>query len=1243
MKDLLEFISEYTDVPPMDNSITGGGRLIDADTAQTGSGDRIRFPGINAREVTSFDPKTGLFKSGEYGGDLQKAITQNIIDEQGFNIPVYDKNKKDATGTRFIGDYENAQGQKLSNYLIANNLTDLTPYATREQIDTRGFGTVERFLRNEKAPINRLQKAIDGEYKYENEGDMLADVLTEYNSRIPVIAKATAPTAKIAGALPDYFNAPAVQRKGEDEQGYVTGIGGQLKAGLKQSYESTARDFYGAYNMRMTGMGNKEEAEWSAIQIDRLSSELESLPMLREMEAFDPRSGEYKLDSATKMAYHVVGALSSSATGMGVTIGSRVLAAAASTNPYTIAAAPALLAVPVAMNAGRVWNNQPEGEKNEQMAWLAGAGISVLDMLGIEAIVSKSIIGQFGKKAFNDFTIKELMKKGASKAEAEAALVNALGSLGKQFKIIGTNALVGAVGEGITEGAQDLVEHWGSNPGDMGSTELLKNKIKNSAFSGAIVGGVLTLPGSLNEVSEFKDKLREELGQETAPRENKSLLIENFKKKYGTLSDTGLALWVRTNIMPNHQAASGQPVTLNSMSTDDDRNTLGQQVINVATDWRKLIESARNFVRPYMQHDWGQMIGALFDSPLARGITSGLSPYKRARQLATSFEFKFTNLFEGIRDINKAGKQILEAYRSNPNSLSPELTAIAIELDALGKNLAAEIGKLGGNNAHIEALVAQDDFFLKNRLPLPSEVKKNAALFQSLLEQEALMSPEEASALTQQLTYEVTPHSLTRLMESGVTTNEKFDAFLDNNILSNASRMIDRLSMNAVKNTIFGKDGEVVAALVAEGVKRGDITAEEGRKLAAQLSVQLDAFDGKLNVPKSPLVKGITENMNFISTMIYMDTALAANLGEMAYGMVGLQTKDMGKYVGRFATQFAKNVVEILTTAGNRMTAGLIPEVKNKSLNELRETGHLGLSSDILLTEGVSLNSRTKRNLAKLMFKLNLVEGATNMARVVRGSFAIDEMNSLITLLMESNNKDAARWARDRLEYYRVDVDRWMQIKKINPDMDESLMSQDDLKFIAEQQMNFKINFIDEFASRPEPGSSPLIFDDHRFALFTQFKRFVSHFTANVLPQLWSMYIKRGNPKYNYATFSAIMTSTALAYAGLSLKAALRGDDEDEEDKVNIVKALEYSWLGSYADLYDMGETAYKVGTGKQSASKALLSQAPGVNTAVGISTDAFKALSDEEATSNKAKDKLVEKIPFAGEFPALRDYYKKD
>lgn len=1246
MDNIIDYLNSFQDKPDVSIGDTGG-RLIDADTGVTPEGDRIRLPGVNAREVTQFNEQTGEWKQGQAGGDLQTAITKRVMDEQGFTTPVYGTTKDN--NDRYIGDYTNPEGARLTDYQISNDLISLGPQATAEQARLKSASRIDRYLRSQEEPANRFELALKGEYKYKEEGDFYGDIINHYNQDLGFKAKPTAPTAREYGMYPEVYARPAYVRPEETRTGMAKS---NWSTGLDSGIISTKKDFMGAVNS-LAPEGSDAQA-WSQRKIERLSEELSELPLGKDTEAFDENNGEWKLDSASKVWNNLVWLAASNVPQMGTTI------AAGALSPATFGLS---LSVPLAQNAGRVWNNQEENKKDLAWAWGTGGFVTIMDQLGL-----KGITGQLGSKTAEKTLVEALMlQKGKTKKEAEEMLLKSMGSLGDQLKIIGKAVVRGSTTEGITETIQDLGEEYGTNLGNIKDPSKLINTLKNSAYGGFVLGGLMAGPTGIVESKQRNYDIATELGIETDKRTDKSLFIEGIKNKQ---TDENGRSFPKTDFElaedASNLASQNYYKGLEASTTEADKPTLGKQLLNVVTNPRLLFAAdTATDLKPFIQYEWAQKLAGIIDSPLVRGAFGGLSPYKRARQLATSTESDLLDSFKSIpTSVKEAGLSLYNALENNKlNQLTPELNTLRINLNATAKIFSRKLSEQY-NNTGLAALFATPDFFLKNKLPDPSLISGNKLSFQQLLEKYATIknvdgstrkvNASEAADLTDQMSKEISPKMLRELIDSGITTNPAFNEFFDNNIESNAARIIDRASRIAVKDRMFGRNGENIAALIQEGVKKGNITEEQGRRLAGNMSNYVKSFDGELNKPKNPLVRGIVENFNFVSTLVYMDTSLFANLSELVYGSLGLKPADQRKYFGQLAKSLAGSVLDIIKKSGEVATKGKykVKESEDKAL--LRGLGYYGLSGDILLTEGVSLSSRSKRNMSKLMFKLNGVEGVTNAVRAIRGSMATDELLDLIAIVAEGKNKNAARWAKDRLEYYRMDVDKVVELynKYGREEMfNEAIagvdtspeLRNDEINTLLNEFRNGTINFIDEFASRPEPGSTPIIFDDHRFALFTQFKRFTAHLTANVIPQLWSMYIKRsGTPEYSYATFSSIILTFAMAYVGLALKDALRGEEgDDEADK--LIKSLEYSWGGTIPDLWEIGRKTYKGLSGKSSpssAAKDVLSQAPGANTIFTIGKDTMKSFSENEEESTKAKDKLVEKIPFLGEMPVLRDYY---
>ena len=155
-------------------------------------------------------------------------------------------------------------------------------------------------------------------------------------------------------------------------------------------------------------------------------------------------------------------------------------------------------------------------------------------------------------------------------------------------------------------------------------------------------------------------------------------------------------------------------------------------------------------------------------------------------------------------------------------------------------------------------------------------------------------------------------------------------------------------------------------------------------------------------------------------------------------------------------------------------------------------------------------------------------------------------------------------WARDRLNSYGLDPDRLIEIiNKIGGDTipsesdilaGVSTLSIADSSFLQDQMGLAEINFTDEFTARPQPGSTPAIFESEVFRPFTQFKRFLAHVTANMVPRIWNTYIKSAPPGTSFDTFSSVITIMVTAYLAQALKDTIAYGGtpewiEDEDDK----------------------------------------------------------------------------------------------
>ena len=75
------------------------------------------------------------------------------------------------------------------------------------------------------------------------------------------------------------------------------------------------------------------------------------------------------------------------------------------------------------------------------------------------------------------------------------------------------------------------------------------------------------------------------------------------------------------------------------------------------------------------------------------------------------------------------------------------------------------------------------------------------------------------------------------------------------------------------------------------------------------------------------------------------------------------------------------------------------------------------------------------------------------------------------------------------------------------------------MRSIKDTMREATYNWVNEAIALPGSANRPLIYQDPRFALFTQFQGFVATFTANHIPKLWAEYAKRGTPAMKYNAF----------------------------------------------------------------------------------------------------------------------------
>ena len=137
----------------------------------------------------------------------------------------------------------------------------------------------------------------------------------------------------------------------------------------------------------------------------------------------------------------------------------------------------------------------------------------------------------------------------------------------------------------------------------------------------------------------------------------------------------------------------------------------------------------------------------------------------------------------------------------------------------------------------------------------------------------------------------------------------------------------------------------------------------------------------------------------------------------------------------------------------------------------------------------------------------------------------------------------------------------------------------------------------------PNAANRPLLYQDPRFALFTQFQGFIATFTANHIPKLWGEYVKRGTPAMKYNAFALATTMIMMGFVSQYLKDLIKygGSTPHLEGAEYIQRGVRASGLlgtgervlDQFFPLYEqksdgVGDWVFKTGSGESPALSTL-------------------------------------------------------
>ena len=1153
-------------------------QFIDADTlVDSDTNEKYRIQGINAPEVEKFID--GRYKTGTAGGEVATDTVVGLANNQGFTnvTPLLDENgeiQRDDFG-RILADLTDENGVSFKTRVLEEGVFDPNKYTTDED-----------YVAWEIAKAKKDKERLEGRYtedEWANAAETIQDgIYAEGGKRLgfkqAAVDEATLAWAKQNG-LGYLFAEQNVQVRSYDRDLNNNSLN-PLSDAWDQGWTGVTESSYGVLNLLGETTGSEWLSEVGEAGVERAQARLgdkaKILVDYKDVNSFGTAAeflGNNLALSIPYMAATVVGTAAA---------------------PVTYGTS---LALPVSLYTGQTWNEM-EGEKNAAVAVASGVAQATLDRVGLGAILG-GLKGKASKDILQA-GINELMKKGLSKEAAEQTIMQAsrreLANLaGEAAKVakrqlaakkLGMDLLkrtgVGAGAEGITEGLQEATAYLGAVYGSdkQFNWEELNERVIAGAVAGSALGGALSVPGTAYDAGAWADVAYRLQGADPASQSQSFQYAEEERARHGYLPT------IEQNAAEARVLAEATPsqFTLEDRATADAErrqkqgtwNEAAERLGNIQSLWQG---SVRNILTPNLQQKSrsARVLADMFGGNLQRIFAGSnyentkhhrVAIYKNMVDLPQNFYAGFNNGKKSNQSMknqisDRVYKTLQTAVDKDGNfdpSKIPESDPMRQQIIKLGNDLNVLSNKMYAD----QKKYSPDLGYVKNYLHKykaldKAAIEKNRRGFEAALKKEFKMTDAAAAELTHNIIdnpeindvdeafsvvrggFKPTSHKKRSL---GLSEKEAFKEFMDRDIFSNVSKAAKAASRFTAHREFVGENGKIITQLLdqmeAEGVSRAEVD-----KVAAGMKNYLDAESGNYKRPTSDAGRRAVEiQKNFMlwTTFAGLPLATVSSFVELGLSSRALTKDQIFGKKGSLRTA-GREIMDTIASMGKNIaslaTNKEVTVSQTSGKQRLRDLGFYEWDVGAATTTGVTEVSQTKQYYLEQFFKWTGLQGWTNYTRAIRGAIASDYMLDKAQTIYENElageggNRETAE-AKEALLNLGVDP---VQFTAIQTKLEGKIpLTPEEEAFMEQSAREGTYNFINDAVALPSAANRPLIYQDPRFALFTQFQGFMATFTANHIPRLWGEYVKRGTPAMKYNAFAVMTTMIMLGFASQYLK-----------------------------------------------------------------------------------------------------------
>ena len=1159
--------------------------LYDPDTAiNRATNDRIRFYGVDAPEAPKYTSLQDVEEAAKEGRTIKPGLTKNIfepmyratiadqINNQGYNIV---EDTGESSYDRRLGVVKNLAGYEMQEDLTAAGILNPSKYNVEDAGIQAAWATSQFRQLTEGVNNTPAWKQAENLLKVATQPKLGQVQLSEFYTPLDQATLSKDPN-DISTAFDYWWGTTKLAM-----DGIVAGTGYMDKEELKEKQKEFAESMPRNFVIDLRQIKTAEDAwDFTTNNIVAFGPDYAVL--------YAGGKGGAAIGSAFGPAGTIVGGFLGGLVGLGYNY---------------------------LKTTGNVVGEQVEAGQNINFgaASVIGLAVTALDKLGATKIFApQDMLTKEGREKVIQYVAKRDFKNLAPEAAMEAARKK-VGKTQKELvkkvskdisltagdfltrKRVALNAIKGmarqGATEGLTEAAQETIQYLGVHgmPKNAKEWEEFSWRLANAGAAGGIVGGAFAIPSTMADYAGAR-RIQQNIEYDVQDaQDTANLTFEADRQTDGKDVE---------ELLDNYRGPV-QGTSIQDRAKEGKKNLMQRTFAKIARgEYFFGLSAIKNVTRKMLRQTNGDInlegiILAQIEG--AYNVLSGGNLYNTEVRKAAEIEqaFPWLNDPSELGDYDTASlnslidRFISDNYLYNDTYTDTEKNTINKIMSDL-RTINQMINEMAPEDTTMDFGIdwrADEKHLLRAGLPDLRKIHNDPQKFV-----EALMNTESNVEMTNTRKGEKIHEKDARHIVDSLMQNSEFSTTVgllnQMNLRSNLPEFFPTNTLENLKNTAVyeirsitrefyrGANLEVYSNLINKMVDEGYITEERANELAADMLDQVAKHDGtygRVETKRQGTIQEVEENLRTATTLGVMDASVFAQFGEVLYAFAGTN-QPIVKNIAKFAMIFMRNASEDL---GFKKIVGM---KKSEDKTEYERYGYN--EEELARQQNVNMSSKFRRNLLKYFFRINLLKPTTDTVRIARMALADSVFYELAMELKPLNGnyanmtQDQAR-AFERMKFYGINIDTYMKYLNVmdqyddNADVDLEAIDPELADAMYKLRDNALPKFIDEMSVRIKPGSRQSLFEERRFGIpfFTMFMSFTSHFSGNILPRLYSVYMKEATTPVAFGTFKLLAGAILVAYMSQYLKdLLLKGELHPSlADWGDVQRGIEYSGSTGWA------------------------------------------------------------------------------